>query len=305
MKGFNYILSALCVASVGLSAAAESIIAEKGVATSHVWNAVGVLKVTPRVASGSVVSETIIAMPWIKCGKSNTDKAPFNSVLAQQMSNGDVLYRYNSDSDYSAWKYVASYNKWTGITKKKVTTDENGYPTIVDGSGTTLESETVLRSEALIVRRATSTTLGNPIYTVGQLPKGGDVGEIELKNGWNFVAPPTVTDFDLNGNSPFTGVTWDKTDASLQDNINFVDASGIPRELCWDGSQWYYTKKGSGRTRDTIVTDDVKVPAGQGFWYVKRGSTTPRVNYSKNGVQPKDSVSPGVFADDRMDWANQ
>ena len=120
------------------------------------------------------------------------------------------------------------------------------------------------------------------IILCGDVATAGASSEVEEKvseteKSWNIIASPSVDDLDLQ--EKFT-----ETDITATDQI-IVPTAGAPKNYTYKDGKWGYdgtvevtNKKGEKVRMPARITDDTKVPAGTGFWYL-RGGDAKTINW--------------------------
>ena len=126
---------------------------------------------------------------------------------------------------------------------------------------------TIKRGQAVWIKRIDP---DEPIYLLGQVSE--EPASVDLEEGsaetpsWNLVASPAAEELD---------VTTLSVDGAENDQI-IVPTAGAPVNYTVNSGTWGYWKpvKGDdGIVRKVWTTEKVKVPAGQGFWYLNSGSS--------------------------------
>ncbi|MBQ9431170.1 MAG: hypothetical protein IJU44_06415, partial [Kiritimatiellae bacterium] len=84
---------------------------------------------------------------------------------------------------------------------------------------------------------------------------------LDSDDGWNMAASVNPTALNVQ-DIPYVGLGDD-------DSLWITDSTGVFRELKWDGSQWYYSKKVYAGWDVTVTkVTDLTIEAGSAFWYV-------------------------------------
>ncbi|MBE6382716.1 MAG: hypothetical protein E7049_06865 [Lentisphaerae bacterium] len=246
MKKLMFAISLAGLLGLGASAAVQSA------------NTFGVLKVE------SSTKQTIICVPWVAVGAGESPVAVEDLVMTSNLEEGDGLYLYDpSTKKYKAW-FLTSSGTWDS----PIMVDSVGATTGKSAGDTTAE-----RGNALILVRQHPTTEGEtptakPIYLYGQYTNSSVPAMTLSKGAWNLIAPPNMFSSvsDLNSN-----YTWENVDDS--DTIRLQN-NGIAITLVRHENQWAY------KSGNNYITAAAKVQPGQGFWYVSKGTTDPRVTFS-------------------------
>ena len=220
-------------------------------------NTVGVLKVE------SSAKTTAIAVPWSSL-TGEGDISVSNLVRTATLSEDDMMYAYDTNGVYRAWKLLS---------------DGTWYPTSTSGQGGTTpapeaDAMTVPRGSAVWLERKDTS---KPIYLVGQATEGKTSVTLEpakaegaCNESWNLVAPSGVEEVDIG--TLLGENTSDKV---------IVPTATIPKKYEYkEGTGWGYKDSevvetnGIKIVRDVFKTDDKKVPAGTGFWYLNGDTGT-------------------------------
>ena len=226
-------------------------------------NTIGVLKVD------SVRSQTILAVPWADIG-SGEDVAVSDLMRTKTLTEGDTLYAYDAESGkYKVWELSAS-KEWEPIavsTKEDCTPGESaGLATVKRGAGLWLERANPTAALHLVGEVSTSSATSS-LVAASEVGKDG-------KQGWNVVAPPSALPYDLNSITPAGGSfgTYDRI---------VIPTTGAPKNYTYENGSWgYYSMQPVYRNgvqvgvRSKFNTEDTKIPAGTGFWYLNSGNST-------------------------------
>ena len=220
--------------------------------TQTVEKAVGVMKVA------SKAKFTIVAVPWKSLGSGDIK---VNELLhTGNRSAGDKLYAYDKDNkDYASGTWELNADKiWEPVGVLK-----NSTMKYAD------ENMTIRRGQGVWLERVNA---NQPIYLLGQVPETTEESvDVALEAGtadnpgWNLVASPAAEDLDVTNLS---------TEGAENDQI-IVPTEGAPVNYTVKDNTWGYwkpTKDEYGIVRKVWTTDNIKVPAGQGFWYLNGGS---------------------------------
>ena len=224
---------------------------ENAVITQTVEKTVGVMKVE------SNADYTIVAVPWSSLGEGDIK---VNELLyTGNRSEDDMLYAYDKvNKDYAAGTWRLNANKeWEAVNNSQ---GDNQVSSSDPGM-------TIKRGQAVWIKRVNAS---EPIYLLGQVSE--EPASVDLEEGsaetpsWNLVASPAAEELD---------VTTLSVDGAENDQI-IVPTAGAPVNYTVNSGTWGYWKpvKGDdGIVRKVWTTEDVKVPAGQGFWYLNSGSS--------------------------------
>ena len=92
---------------------------------------------------------------------------------------------------------------------------------------------------------------------------------------YNLVAKPNASGYDLNSGK--------STGAAKGDQVQVVGDAGVTRVYTFDGTNWGYDNlvpvEGAPFSRNERVTTGCTIPAGQGVWYVSKGTTAPTIEW--------------------------
>ena len=229
---------------------------------------IGVVK----VASDAEV--TIIPVPWQSLGDS--DITATELVHAASLTKDDVLTVYDSNGNSKSWS-VNEKGEWALVTTYEMDESQQtqqAQPQVNDG---------LKRGQAAILTR--SKPKETEIVLIGQPPTNTvDKVETDLapvkEDGeptWNLVASPKME----------AVAVADVASSNTSDEI-IVPTAGTPKHYTYKEGKWGYTGKVSemevtlpGGVKTTAVqfghkTDDPNVPAGTGFWYLNKDTSTDK-----------------------------
>ena len=237
-------------------------------------NIIGVLE----IASGQ--KHTMTAVPWNALGFDPAENRPMpvsGLLRGGDLSAGDVINAMNSSGTYERWTLEAVEEAVGDAAGAIVNSWKEAAATIKDGEdGASIVSVTpkaasrdLSRDKVVWVSR--NTDIQRPYFLIGQY--SGEPIEVTvsgmtgtLKRG-TMVPNPDLTAKPINsygwGDSPAVG-----------------DVITIPggANLQWDSKNkvWYRSvmerDPSSNRPVRRTITDD-EIPAGQGFWYYRKGGT--------------------------------
>ena len=201
----------------------------------------------------------IVAVPWLGCDGAAVKVADL--VKVDNLTPEDMLYVYQ-DGTYKAW--VLRNRVWTPVT----TVAEGKSPAAAAGA-----AETALaRGSALWLYRQNAT---NPFYVYGQHSADTASAPALTPGAYNLVANPNASGYDLNSGK-ITG-------AAKGDQVQVVGDAGVTRVYTFDGTNWGYDRlvqvDGEPFSRHERVTTGCTIPAGQGVWYVSKGTTAPTIEW--------------------------
>lgn len=229
----------------------------------EVEKTIGVLKVE------SDAEYTILAVPWQSLGSGDIKASEL--VHAASLSEDDELIVYNDDGSTTSW--VVKNGEWTSPTEYTI------------GDGPAQQNETVDPSTKEIARGQgvwlKRNDTNKDIVLIGQ-PATDDVetpiaAATEEEPSWNLVASPKMVEVDIS--AAFTEEKGNTGDEII------VPTAGTPKHYTYKDDSWGYTavveqkevRLPNGEKTISVKfgrkTDDTKVPAGQGFWYLNKGSS--------------------------------
>lgn len=222
--------------------------------------------------SSSSLTNTIIAVPWRGC---NSDIRVDRLVWPQALTTGDMLLAVTSGVTYAAWELqnvpgsASGAKCWTPIAtvQRPASGTSTGILSENEGSGTI--------------------ACGNGLFLVRQKPVGaafslygiwreGEVS-VAIKGGTAtepsytlLASPDTTRAVDLNT------LAWPVDKIGAKDTLVVPLDAKTTRNYLWDAKQskWYYgrTSVQNGAIATEYVYDLAPIPAGTGFWYVRRAA---------------------------------
>lgn len=238
-------------------------------------NVFGVLKVD---TGSAVKKQTVISVPWVAVGTGG-DINPSALVLASKLDQGDMLYVYgavgSSDTKHQ-------FGAWTVSSSKEWTT--TGVSAPEDSIYTTGESTTVSRGISVVVE-----TAQRYIYLSGQYADSSS--DVDIKPavesdgkktpsytliGGNFAAK----DVDLNDDS----VVEFSVTPDARDEIRLSLTESYTRNTAntaWQRTDGTEEVKIGKETRKVTkyAEDNVKIPAGRGAWYIRKGTGNLKMTF--------------------------
>ena len=226
------------------------------VSTVHSENTIGVLAVKDAPATA------IIGVPWSSSTNSNSISVN-DLVRTANLTPGDELKVYDpATKTYKMWT-LDNDKEWEPVNTSS-------------GSGTSdpgeAQDNTVARGAGVWLTRKNP---DEPIYLVGQATAEAAATPLETPESsddptWNLVASPSVEPVDLADLLKDT-----ETDSVM------VPTESAPKNFIKIGDKWGYVsyETVNGRARPSFKTDDTKVSAGTGFWYLNGDSTKTELNW--------------------------
>ncbi len=245
-----------CVAAVSLSAVADEF-----------SNTVAILP----------VARTLTAMP-LTVNFTDANGNPLSAdkvVKTAGLPSDAALYVYDK-TKYT--KYVLSGTSWVLANDGNTyTIGANGQ--LVVGSGTQAEANPLARGSAVFLE--TPSGFNNGKFYVAGTP--GANTTTSITEGANLVGAPTAADFNLNaGAATFTTIANSTiTNGRLAEAGDMIEVpasdTGASIRYYYNGTKWgKLVQSGSGFTMtSSFVTEGCIIPAGQGFWYVRKAGAGP------------------------------
>lgn len=218
-----------------------------------------------RIRIDSNRKETILSIPLITVGTDGSASPKIDVtkyVLTDGLSNGDKLQK-RSNGKWESWTFNGT--TWVG------NTTASGNEVAVTGS------ELPLGDCIRLIRSDTT----KPIYLYGELPTNSAKIQTASAGVWTMlgnVKPVAVSLSTFTGKCTVKPVEGDII--ALPTSSDSANASGIT-QYYYDGTKWGYDDWAnantvtlpSGRkvlTAPFVSGDDVSIPEGEGFWYVRK-----------------------------------
>lgn len=269
------ILSAGVLAAGGLSAAP--------VVSSNIH---GLVRIDP------TTTNTIVSVPWsgYTADGRPTKPIPANRLVSPiGLTDGDLLMQVTNEIAYAAWSLevddATGARSWQPVMSANRRADSLGQTRneIIthDGIGS------VDRGRGIwVIRQNPCKPDGsaNPIYLYGQWTSAGEIVEIPgvvlgrtpSYGGYDVCTYTMLANPDCTAEVAINDIPWDGELVGDKDTIVIPTDRSAAQVLFWDASdgRWYYTKMeptpGMPFLMRTVKAYDAKVPAGVGFWYVRR-----------------------------------
>ena len=238
-------------------------------------------------------TNTIVAVPWTWYSKREEDAGPIFAeklVSPENLSAGDFLVLL-TDATGNATSKAAGYAAWTldenlkwQPTATVACAPEGGlaHTTILAGS-----NDTVARGYGIWLLRTNPLNedgTPKPFHVYGQFVSQGTT--VTVKGGGTRTAPvftmladPYLREVKVNAD-----IDWGSNPGSL-DSLAIVTDQTTFQYCKWNGTQWWYSKVTYDEYKHMNVTEritDIRVPAGAGFWYVRRTGGDFSVTWGEN-----------------------
>lgn len=211
-------------------------------------NTFGILRVD------STAAQTIVSVPWAAAGGGNINVA--DVVKTANLNNGDKLHYYNTTTKkYRVWELTNG--EWVEAK---------------DAQDPAADAPTLARGNAIILERFAPQdgSIANCFYLYGQYTNAAASTEC-VANGYTLLAPPSTEDTNLNNK------TW----SNVNENDNIVLANGTL--LSYRNNKWGKLTKtineSTGVIEESVNTNVATIAAGEGAWYISKGTTAPSVTW--------------------------
>ena len=215
---------------------------------------VGVVRVS------SPLTNTVTVAPWMSMSRdvaTNEVIAVADVVNPNGLSSGDMIVAYDSaENEYCGWTRDSgtSWKSMATVTKDGITISEADTTQMSPGYAFWL------------VRSAPTPYF----YLVGRYTGGGFAAEIAggttADPAATLIANPTMCDIKVND------IDWQGKPLA-NDKITIPREGVAPLDLTWRNGAWGYTDRRYDPEKDKLVNvrvTDVTIPAGTGFWYIRR-----------------------------------
>lgn len=217
----------------------------------------------------SSLTNTIVAVPWTGCG---SDIRIDRLVWPQGLTTGDMVLAVTSGVTYAAWVLQADASQGDGARSwqpiSTVQKADAGSAAILadnDGSGTL-----ACGNGFWLVRR-------NPAqgpFSLYGIWRNGSVS-VTVKGG--SAAAPVSTMLahpDVSRAVDLNALAWPVDRIGAKDTLVVALDAKTTRNYLWDAKKgkWYYgrTSVQNGAIATEYVYDLAAIPAGTGFWFVRR-----------------------------------
>lgn len=215
----------------------------------------------------STKANTIVAVPWTGAdGDIRVDRL----VWPHGLTTGDMLIAVMNGSGYAGWTLTGDAEgarTWEPMSTARreeatgnvIWADHDGSGMVARGSGLWLIRQNVSANFSVY---GLSSSAEASVTIRGGSSKGPT---------YTMIASPSVTEaVDVNA------LPWPKDRIDKTDRIVVPTSTAASMVYLWDAQKlmWYYgrTFVGNG-VIETQYVYELPVPAGTGFWYVRRGAT--------------------------------
>ena len=237
------------------------------------------------VADGEYTSSTLAILPVTKTLNAMPLTVNFTAadgtalpatkiVKTAGLPAGSALYVYNKTAG-TYTKYELSGTEWVPA--------QGGKTYVINNAGQLVEGTAAAASDVSVARGAAvflETPSGNATFYVAGTPGSGTTTTVSP--GANLIGAPTAAAFDLNSNT----ATWSAIAAStFTTSGNKIKSKGDMIQVPTSDSGFstvYYYKQGTGWVKavvdgetTTYSASGCEIPAGQGFWYIRKAGTDP------------------------------
>lgn len=238
--------------------------------------------------AGSTATNTIISIPWVgytSDGEPKLSERVDRLVSPRNLTTGDLLLVPTNDTGYAAWELrvtngaercwapIATASRIEEAVTNTVIRANDGSALVGRGYGIWL-----IRQNPAVVKDGATNAV--PFYLYGQWTSSSATvriaGGSEAAPGYTMLANP-----DVSVEMVVNDLGWaDYSDRiGAKDTVILVPDQKTKHYCQWDAAkkQWYRTISTktvvAGRTvTRTSKSYDLRVPAGTGFWYVRRTS---------------------------------
>lgn len=211
-------------------------------------NTFGILRVD------SSAAQTIVSVPWLAAGGGDINVA--DVVKTANLNNGDKLHYYNTTTKkYRVWELTDG--EWVEAK---------------DAQDPVVAAPTLARGNAIILERFAPQggSIANCFYLYGQYTNAASSTTC-VAGGYTLLAPPSTENTNLNAK------TW----SNVNGNDNIVLANGTL--LHYRENQWGKLTKTldqeTGVIEESVNPGVATISAGEGAWYISKGSTAPSVTW--------------------------
>ena len=237
-------------------------------------------------------TNVLVAVPWTfyTPDGSPSSNLPVNHLVRPaNLNEGDMLLKVVNSKVYESWMLVPGNEESSSLRWVAATTVSERAP--VEAQVVSNRVSDVKPSEDKPIPRGSGLWLirtepkvdedWKPFYLYGQWTKGGALVKVEgpasgeTANTVMVAHPGCVRDLAINGD-----IRWEGVDAS--DTLSLPNGTDAWFLCSWDAAkgQWYTSKaERVGRATRYTRDYDLTVPAGHGFWYVRRAATPVTIEF--------------------------
>ena len=302
------------VTAKGRAVLAAGLLAAGGLSAAPVVssNIHGFVRIDP------VTTNTLVSVPWTGY---TPDGQETKALLANRLVSpigltaGDLLMQPTNEIAYAVWSVVVDAQggrSWQPVMSASRATDNFGRTrnAILEHTGT----GTVDRGRGVwVIRQNPLKEDGtpNPIYLSGQWTNNGRVVEIPgvvlgktlSFGGYDTCTYTMLANPDCSKETVINDIPWDPQLVGEQDTLVISNDRAGAQVLFWEDpseaapyGRWYYTQTvKTGFLIKTVKAYDAAVPAGVGFWYVRRSTAPIYVTWPGEGDAKRKApaVDPG------------
>lgn len=238
----------------------------------------------------AATTNVLIAVPWTfyTPDGSSSSNLPVNRLVRPvNLCPGDMLLNVRDSKVFESWMLVvADYDKevleW--VAAKSITGNTRVPSDKVDLEDKPSAEKPIPRGTGLWLVRTNPQTEGGewlPFYLYGQWAKGGALVTVDgpaegmEENAVMIAHPGCMRELVINSD-----IRWQGVEAG--DTLSIPNGTDAPDLAEWDveKGQWWISKTVRDGRRVISVQDyDITVPAGQGFWYVRRAPTPVSIEF--------------------------
>ena len=237
-------------------------------------------------------TNVLIAVPWTfyTPDGSPSSNLPVNRLVRPvNLSEGDMLLKVVDSKVYESWMLMPGNEAGSSLRWVAARTVSERAP--VEAQAVSNRVSDVKPAEDKQIPRGSGLWLirtepkvdedWKPFYLYGQWTKGGALVKVEgpasgeTANTVMVAHPGCARDLAINGD-----IRWEGVDAS--DTLSLPNGTDAWFLCSWDAAkgQWYTSKaERVGRATRYTRDYDLTVPAGHGFWYVRRAASPVTIEF--------------------------
>ena len=240
-------------------------------------------------------TNTLVSVPWTgytQDGQERLDLLANRLVSPIGLTAGDLVMQVTNEVAYAAWSLVVDASgarSWQPVMSASRASDAFGRTrnAVLTHTGT----GSVDRGRGIwVIRQNPLKPDGtpNPIYLYGQWTNNGRVvevpgvvlGKTQSYGGYDACTYTMLANPDCTQTTAINDIPWDPQLVGEQDTLVIPNDRAGAQVLFWEDpsddaphGRWYYTKTmKQGFLIKTVKAYDAAVPAGVGFWYVRRAA---------------------------------